>query len=145
MTQFYKRGLFDIRDTTIEYCETSFDGIKTCREYTGKILGDYFYDKVSRNFYTGCDQWGSGWDNLFSCSIYSENYKPVCTGENWHLFSFEDAYLWKDNLSEIIADNENIVLDWDRQYDFEVATRFSQNKHYSGTAYLKYKCVLKLK
>ena len=143
MTQFHKRGLFDIRDTTIEYCETSND-VKTCREYNGKILGDYFYDIANRPFYTSCVA-GNSMDNLLRCSIYSRNYSPVCSGENWHLFNFEDAHLWKDNLGEIITNDDNIVLEWDGQYDFEVATRYTQNKHYSKrTDRLTYKCVLKL-
>ena len=145
MTQFNKRGLFDIRDTTIEYCESA-NGMKTCREYTGKILGDYFYDLANRPFYIGC-YGGSSCDNLFRCSIHSKNYKPVCEGEDWHLFNFEDAYLWRDNLSEIITDNSLVVLEWNGEYDFEVSTRYSQNRHYKVSddmKHLSYKCVLKL-
>ena len=143
MIQFHKRGLFDIRDTIIEYCETA-NGVKTCREYTGKILGEYFYDIANRPFYTGCESHGSAWDNLFRCNIYSGKNSPICTGEDWHLFNFEDAYLWRDNLSEIITNDDYIVLEWDKQYDFEVATRYTQNKHYKGADNLRYKCVLKL-
>ena len=137
------RGLFDIRDTTIEYCETA-NGVKTCREYIGKILNGYFYDIASRPYYLIGDKYASDWDNLFAFNIYSNYNKPVCIGENWHLFNFEDAYSWKDNLDKIITGDDYIVLEWDKNYDFEVATRFSQNKHYKGTSNLKYKCVLKL-
>lgn len=132
-----------IKDTTIEYCKTE-NGVKTCREYTGKILNGYFYDTESRPFYLIGDKYASDWDNLFAFNIYSKYNQPVCTGENWHLFNFEDAYLWKDNLDKLITGDDYIVLEWDKNYDFEVSTRFAQNKHYKGTANLKYKCVLKL-
>lgn len=137
------RGPFDIRDTTLEYCETA-NGVKTCREYTGKVLNGYFYDLASRPFYLIGDKYGSAWDNLFKYNIYTTYNKPVCNGNDWHLFNFEDAYLWRDNLDKIITGNDYIVLEWDKKYDFEVSTRFSQNKHYKGADNLKYKCVLKL-
>ena len=137
------RGLFDIRDTTIEYCETA-NGVKTCREYTGKILNGYFYDIASRPYYLTLDKYGSEADNLKKYNINTTYNKPVCSGGNWHLFNFEDAYLWRDNLGEIISGVDHIVLSWENDGSFTVATRFSQNKHYPGAANLKYKCVLKL-
>lgn len=138
------RGLFDIRDTTIEYCETA-NGVKTCREYIGKILNGYFYDIASRPFYLTLDSYGSEADNLKKYNIYTTYNKPVCTGNDWHLFNYEDAYMWRDNLGEIIAKNDNVVLEWENDgYSFIVATSYSQNKHYRGADYLKYKCVLKL-
>lgn len=118
-----KANSIDIIDTTIEYCDNA-NNVKTCREYTGKILGEYFYDIESRP--------------------YSTVNNPVCTGEDWHLFNFEDAYLWRDNLGEIISGVDHIVLSKERDGSYNVATRFSQNKHYPGTENLKYKCVLKL-
>ena len=137
------RGLFDIRDTTIEYCET-VNGVKTCREYTGKILNGYFYDIESRPYYLILDSKASKIDNLNKYNIYTTYNKPVCSGGNWHLFNFEDAYLWRDNLGEIIFGVDHIVLDWTNTCDFNVTTRFSQNKHYQGVENLKYKCVMKL-